>query len=203
MSPLPPRRAGGRPSRPARIALLAILLAAVVAACSGSAAASFDPAGPCVSDGKVAGAYPDLEALIPKTLAGQLPKTLDSGRNCTATQLATLASHGLKEVRFAGAVWPDGSQSGVTLAVFRGAGMQSDWVAEWYEASARAGRTTGNIQVSKPTVSGRPGQRMDLVNGESSQTVITWPSATRDTVNVLIAADEPEDRVQAALAAFT
>ncbi len=199
MSPLVLRRGRGRPTAPL---LVVVALAFVVAACGGSAAPSFDPTGPCATDGKVAGAYPELEVLLPKTLFGSAPKTLDSGRNCSKTQLGSLASRGLREVRFAGAVWPDKAQSAMTLAVFRGVGLQSEWLAEWYEATARAGRTTGNLQLSKPTIAGRPGQRMDLVNGESSQTVITWPSATTDTVNVLLAADEPEEQVQAALAAF-
>jgi hypothetical protein len=194
MSPLVPRRVGGRLSL-----LLALLF--VVTACSAAAAPSFDPTGPCTADGKRAGAYPELEQLIPAEFGGKTPKTLDSGRNCTATELNTLAGHGVKEVRFAGGVWPDGN-SGITLAVFTAPGLQSDWLAEWYEAGARAARVTGNIQLSKPTIADRPGQRMDVVNGEAPQTVITWPSTRADTINVVISSDEPEDRIQAAVAAF-
>jgi hypothetical protein len=195
-------------------------MAVILAACSTTAAASFNPTGPCAVDGRVAGAYPDLEALIPKALGAKSPSTLDSGRNCSATNLGTLATHGLTEVRFAGGVWPDGSQAALTLAVFQAPGLQSDWIGEWYEASARAARQTGNIKISKPTVGGRPANRMDLVNGESTQTVIAWPAAgsaagstagsaagsTGSTgagvINVVLAADEPESRIQEALAAF-
>ena len=79
-------------------------------------------------------------------------------------------------------------------------------MGEWYEAGARAGRTTGGIKLTKPVIAGRTGDRMDLVNGESVQTVITFAaggagSAAGDIVNVLIAADEPESRIQEALAA--
>jgi len=190
---------------PAALLVLAVLL---VAGCGSAAQPSFNPAGPCTTDGRIPGAYPDLEALVPKTLGGRAPTRLDSGRNCTATNLGALAAHGVKEIRFGGGLWTDAGQSGVTLAVFRAPGLQADWLGEWYEASARAGRTTGNITLSKPTVGGRPANRMDLVNGDSSQTVITWPgapgtgSAAGDVVNVLIAADEPESRIQEALAAF-
>jgi hypothetical protein len=192
-------------TRPRRLvtAVILCLLAGTLAACSGAAAPSFNPTGPCTADGKAAGAYPELEALVPRTFGGAAPATLDSGRNCTAKSLGTLANHGLHEVRFAGGVWPGGSNSGITIAVFRAAGLQSEWIAEWYEATARAGRTTGNIQLTKPTIGGRPGQRLDLVNGESKQTVISWPSASADTVNVVLAADEPEDQVQAAVSALS
>ena len=154
------------------------------------------------------GAYPDLEALVPGALSGRLPTSLDSGRNCSTANLGTLAGRGVREVRFAGAVWTDRPQSGVTLAVFRAPGLLADWMGEWYEASARAGRVTGGIRVTKLTVAGRQANRLDLVNGESTQVVITWPaapgtaSAAGSVVNVVIAADEPEARIQEAIAAF-
>jgi hypothetical protein len=198
-----PGSARGVRRRPALPFLALALVAAVVAgACGSTAAPSFDPTGPCTTDGRVAGAYPDLEALIPKTLAGTAPKTLDSGRNCSSKELSTLSGHGLTEVRFAGGLWQDAAQSGVTLAVFRAPGLQSEWMAEWFEAGARAARSTGGIKTTKPTVNGQPGQRLDLVNGESPQTVITWPGAETGTVRVVIAAEEPEARIQAAIAAF-
>src|SRR4029450_10729414 len=42
--------------------LLGALL--LVAACGSGQAASFDPTGPCTTDGRAPGAYPDLEALV-------------------------------------------------------------------------------------------------------------------------------------------
>ena len=42
-----------------------------LAGCSGGAAASFDPTGPCTTDGQRPGAYPDLEARIPTDAAGR------------------------------------------------------------------------------------------------------------------------------------
>ena len=193
---------GGRP-------FTALYLAAlIVAACTGGAAPSFDPSGPCTVDGRRAGAYPELEAQIPKTVAGKPPLSLDSGRNCSAVNLGTLANHGLTEVRFAGGVWTDSAQSGVTLAIFTAPGLEADWMGEWYEAGARAARQTGALKTSRVQVGGQPANRLDLVNGDSSQTVITWAAppgtsgASGTRVNVVIAADEPESRIQQAIAAF-
>ena len=203
----PPRPRQGRSSNLASAMLLAII-ALVSWACGSAESASFDPTGPCLTDGRAARAYLDLEDVVPKAIAGRPPASLDSGRNCTALNLGTLAGHGVAEVRFAGGVWVDAAQSGITLAVFRAPGLQAAWMGEWYESSARAARRTGSIAVSQPVVNGRAGNRLDLQNGDSVQTVITWPaapgspSALGNVVNVVIAADEPESRIQEAIAAF-
>ena len=55
---------------------------------------SFDPTGDCTTDGRAPGAYPDLEALVPTKFMNAAPGTLDSGRNCTATNLGSLAQAG-------------------------------------------------------------------------------------------------------------
>jgi hypothetical protein len=163
---------------------------------------SFDPNGPCGPDGRVAGAYPQLEARVPRAIAGRAPVSIDSGRNCTSANLATLATHAVTEVRFAGGVWADAAQSGITLSVWQAPGLQAAWMGEWFEAGARAVNSTGGIQTSRTTIDGRTAYRMDLMNGESKQVVITWPSASGDLVQVLLAADEPESRIQEAIAAF-
>jgi len=183
-------------------ALVLAISIGLVAACSSSGAASFNPAGPCIADGRAPGAYPDLESQVPKAVAGTTPVSRDSGRNCTGMNLGTLAAHGVTEVRFAGAIWHDAAQSGLTLAVFRAPGLRAEWIGEWYEATARAGRRTGAIQATRPLIAGRQAYRMDLVNGESKQTVVVWSSAAGDLVQVVIAADEPEARIQDAIAAF-
>src|SRR5262245_38022243 len=92
---------------------LAILATLSAVAC----AASFDPDGPCTGDGRMPGAYPSLEALVPRDVGGSAPTTVDSGRNCTDRALGSLAGHGVDELRFAGATWETGTSSGVTLAV--------------------------------------------------------------------------------------
>jgi hypothetical protein len=196
--------------------LVALVASALIAGCSGASASAspFDPTAACTTDTRIPGAYPALEALIPKTLDGKAPMSLNSGRNCTAANIGTLSTHGVSEVHFAGGVWQDAAQSGITLAVFAAPGLTADWLGEWYEASARDGRVTGDIQTKKVTVGGRQGNRLDTVNGESKQVVVTWPAdaATQaavaaswpdaSAVNVMIAGDEPASRVDEALKAF-
>src|SRR5262245_5367732 len=97
----------------------------VVAGCGSGVAASFDPTGPCTTDGKAAGAYPDLEAMVPARFRGAPPDTLDSGRNCTVTNLGSLSQLGITEVRYAGGTWTFGAERAVVLAVFRTHGLSS------------------------------------------------------------------------------
>jgi hypothetical protein len=184
---------------------LALTLVAVltVSGCgAGTTYTSFDPRSACTSDGRFPGAYPDLEARLPARFDGRDPDTLDSGRNCTAGELGTLVGHGVAEVRYAGATWELGDRSGVTLAIFAGSGLTAEWLGEWYEAGARAARRTRNISPSRPTVGGRPAYRLDTVNDDSRQTVITWDAPAGDGVYVVIAADVSEAGIQEALAAF-
>src|SRR4051794_27240056 len=86
----------------------ALVLALALASCASTVTpvASFDPSSACTADGRMPGAYPDLEALLPRTYAGNAPATVDSGRSCTKEALATLADAGIDGVRFAGATWP-------------------------------------------------------------------------------------------------
>jgi hypothetical protein len=185
------------------IALLGLVAGVVLAGCGPRGTpASFDPSSPCTTDGRFAGAYPALEARVPRAYEGKPAGQLDSGRNCSPGQLGTLAGHGITSIRFAGGIWPLGKQAAVTLAVFEGDGLTAASLGEWYEASARAARHTQNIQPTRPTIAGRPGYRLDTTNDESQQTVITWPSASGDAVYVVLAADVPESYVGDAVAAF-
>src|SRR5688572_5422476 len=65
-------------SMPRFLRLSALLVAALLAvACSAtSGAASFDPSGPCTTDGRGPGAYPELEALVPQRFLEATPKPL-------------------------------------------------------------------------------------------------------------------------------
>jgi hypothetical protein len=118
----------------ARFRVRAVFAVAFLAVLGGCAGATFDPSGPCNSDGQAAGAYPDLEALVPRSFQGRAPDRVDSGRNCSTAALATLALHDVSELRFAGAIWDLGSSSGVTLAVFEAPGLDASWMAEFFEA---------------------------------------------------------------------
>jgi hypothetical protein len=186
--------------RAGTLVLGALLL---VAACGTGQAASFDPTGPCTTDGRAPGAYPDLEAMVPKQYRGAPPdKGIDSGRNCTDTNLGTLASFGITEVRYAGGTWTFGAERAVVLAVFRTHGLDAEALAAFYFQSAKAAPRTEIVAQSAPTIAGRPGRRLDTTTGQRTQTVVTWPGAEEDVVNVVISNDLPDARIQDAIDAF-
>jgi hypothetical protein len=180
---------------------LALAVALLLAACGG-AAASFDPTGECTVDGAAPGAYPELEARVPATYEGRPPDGLDSGRNCTTENLGSLATSGITEVRFAGGTWDFGGNRAAALVVFTAPGLTADAVADFYAASARAANRTKVTGESTPTMAGAAVRRLDSTTGERIQTVVVWPAADPDTVNVVITNDLPDPKIEAAVAAF-
>ncbi|TMC65552.1 MAG: hypothetical protein E6J17_01985 [Chloroflexi bacterium] len=163
-------------TRGSRLVLpLAFGFAYAVAGCA-SASAPFDPSSACTTDGHFSRAYPELEALVPGSLGGRAPDRLDSGRSCTDTALATLKQHGVDELRFAGGLWEQGSTSGTTLVVFESPmPLDAAWLAEFYEAGARAAKNTAAIEARPLSVAGTAGYRLDTLNDDSYQTVVVWP----------------------------
>lgn len=162
-------------------------------------------------DGRAAGAYPDLEALVPGTYDGRGPNRLDSGRNCSPRNLGTMISRGVTEVRFAGGLWEVGQRSGVSLAVFRGERLTNAILFEFYETGARIAPKTDAIETKDVSVGGAAGRRVDTLNSESYQTVITW-AAGDGTIRVILVGSDiretqtralHEERVSAALAVVT
>jgi hypothetical protein len=188
--------------------LAAIVVTFLLSGCSG-AVSSFDPSGPCTTDGRFPGAYPQLEAQLPQTLGGRPPSRVDSGRNCTAGALATLASHGVTELRYAGGLWEQGPRSGTTLVVFdSSSALTAAWIAEFYEAGARAGRHTESIDSGTIQVDGQPARIFSTLNGDSYQTILVWARGVR-VVAALVATDvhdkarpEHDAAVADAVAAF-
>ncbi len=185
-----------------------VAVAAVLAACA-SAAPSFDPAAPCggAEVQQRAGAYPDLEARIPKSLAGKAPERLDSGRYCSAASLGTLVAHGLHEVHFAGGIYPASDrQAGISIVVFAADGLTATWMADSYEAGARADKRTSGVQRSSLTIAGRPGFRIDALHStdtaSTSEAVLVWPSADGRVVQVVIGSGVTEEGLRAAVDAF-
>jgi hypothetical protein len=187
-----------------------ILLAVLLGSCGG-ATATFDPNAPCTADAKLPGAYPGLEALVPKAFEGRPPSHLDSGRNCTPASLGTLAAAGFREIRFAGGLWEVGNRSGVTLAVMQAPGLTADRVADFYEAGARTARNTENVKRFPGTLNGKAGWQIETLNGESFQTIVVLPAPQASTVRVaLVGSDVREtngigdhhQRINDALAAF-
>jgi hypothetical protein len=159
---------------PGRLAALLVVLGFAVAGC----ASSFDPTGPCSTDGSVPGAYPELEAAVPTTFRSAAPAELDSGRACTTDGLGTLAGHGVKEIRFAGGTWTTGTDSGLSLAIFTtpdGSALEPAWLAEFYETGARAGKNVTSVEASDyPVTDAVQGRRIDVLNGESYQSIVVW-----------------------------
>ena len=182
--------------------LLAALVVVLVGACSGPPASSFDPVGLCTMDGSAAGAYPDLEALVPTKFMDAAPEKLDSGRNCSPENLGSLASAGISEVRFAGGTWTFGAERAAVLAVFTAPGLTAANLADLYLQSARDASRTKITKASEPTIEGRSGRRLDTTTSSRTQTVLVWPSATRDQVNVIITNDLPDERIDDAVAAY-
>jgi hypothetical protein len=196
-----------RPTSPRRrtsaVAIAALAIAAsIVAACGGGAAASFDVAAGCPSEGRAAGAYPELEKRVPTTYEGRGPTTLDSGRHCDAASLGTLAQAGFDEVRFAGGTWDLGGYRAAALVVFEAPGLTADQVADFYGTSALGANRTTVTGESTPEIAGRRGHRLDTMTGDRVQTVVVWPAADPGLVNVVITNDLPDPKIQAAVDAF-
>jgi hypothetical protein len=166
-----------------RLTLGAALLATVLG-CAGQA---FDPAGPCVTDGRAPGAYPDLEAAIPDAFEGRGPDELDSGRSCTPTGLGTLAQRGIAELRYAGGLWRTGGQSGVTLAVFSADGLEPQDMLAFYEAGTSASRRIERVTSGEYRRGGRSMLRLDALVDGSDQTIVVWADA--GLVRVALVAD--------------
>jgi hypothetical protein len=201
------RRPAGRRATSTLLAAI-VVVAALVVGCG----SSFDPTGPCVADGSAPGAYPELEAAVPKTYAGTAPGDLDSGRTCTKDGLGTLAGHAVTELRYAGAIWSTGSESGVSLVVFANPNgpLDASWLSEFYQAGAAAGKNVTSVDASDyPVRVGVTGRRIDVLNGESYQSVVAWEEDGRvavalvaDSVREIETKDAHEKVVRAAVDAF-
>ncbi len=174
-----------------RFRAVVVLVVAAVALVVAGCGAKFDPTGPCTSDGNVPGAYPALEAMVPKVFRGGPPRQLDSGRTCSTDGLATLKSHGIDELRFAGATWDTGTDSGLSLATFASEGptaLRPEWVSEFYETGARNGKNVETVDSKAYDVgAGISGTKIDVLNGESYQSVVVWERNGR--IEVALIAD--------------
>jgi hypothetical protein len=174
--PLILRAGGARLPRTWLALTFCVALAATLTAC-GSAGPSFDPKATCGPDGKVAGAYPDLEARLPTTFDGKAPTSLDSGRHCSETALGSLITHDAAGIEFAGAAWDLGQGTGVSSALFSLAGrdLPAAWIAEFYEIGARTAKRTENITAIRQEFAGTGATyRLDTLNELSLQTVVSW-----------------------------
>lgn len=190
---------------PVVVATVALVATLTLAACGSGRVltASFDPASPCTTDGRMAGAYPDLETLLPTAYEGTAPGTLDSGRTCTVGALGTLAKEGVTGVRFAGATWSLGSSSGLTVAVFDGAGLDTAKLFDFYAVPAETASHTDKFRVLDTTVEGVAARRLEVLNKDgTTNTIVVWPDGAEGRVRVLLASDLGDAKVAAALDQF-
>jgi hypothetical protein len=190
-------------ARPVGLVALIVVSLLFVACGREIPVARFDPASACTTDGRFAGAYPELEALLPTAYEGAAPTSVDSGRNCTPEALGTLADEGMDGVRFAGATWDLGGTTALTFAVFEGDGLDASRMLAFYEEGARTARRTDRLEVSDTTVGGAAARRLDVLGTDGSgQTVVTWPADEAGRVNVLLAGNLGDTRVLEALETF-
>jgi hypothetical protein len=170
-----------------------VAILASVAAC-GQAGGTFAPGGPCVADGRGAGTYPDLEAKVPRSLDGRAATSVDSGRKCSESALGSLTTHGVTDLRFAGAVWNGGNDAGTSIAVLAlptGA-LPAAWAEEFYGFGAVTGKKTDNIATSRPSFDG-VGEtfRIDALNDLSFQSVVVWQDGPLVRVVIVATAVDP------------
>jgi len=105
-------------------------------------------------------------------------------------------------VRFAGGTWDFGGERAAALVVFQAPGLTAAQVADFYGTSAQTANRTTITGVTTPEIVGRSGHRLDTMTGDRVQTVVVWPSATPDVVNVVITNDLPDGKIQSAVDAF-
>ena len=103
---------------------------------------------------------------------------MDSGANCSAGALATYTTHGIRELRFAGATWDGSNGDGTVIALMSTQtpaqpALQVAWVEEFYTAGAQNATHTENIATTRPSM---PGAglvfRLEALNNLSLQTVV-------------------------------
>ena len=173
------RRLGWFMGLTATLAVLGLVMA--LAGCGRTPEPS-GPLGPCGEDAKSVGGYPEMEAVVPRLLDGKAPDTVNSGRSCSPTALGSLTTHGIHELRFAGATWSHGGADATVIAVLATPTEQplpqEAWIQEFYTAGAVAGKHTENTTTTRPVMEGA-GQvfRLDTLNDLSLQSVVIWGDA--------------------------
>ncbi len=86
--------------------------------------------------------------------------------------------------------------------MFSAPGLTAEDVAVFYKNSAATANRTVVTATTTPELAGRPGFRVDTETGDRLQTVLTWPAADADRVNVVISTDLPDPKLLAAVDAL-
>ena len=134
----------------------------------------FDPTGPCTADGRVPGAYPALEAQVPKALGRAARRHARLRPELHLDGARDAGGHGVDESASPAGLVAPWAKAGVDPGgLQRRRASRPEWLGEWYEAE-RAGRarTRRQITPTRPKVAGQQGYRLDTINGDSNQTVI-------------------------------
>jgi len=188
-----------------RVSTGLLLVTVVAAACAGlGSAPTSDPSAPCggAEEQRAPGLDPELEALLPATISGVAPSTLDSGRYCSAKALGLLADAGFDDVGFAGATWPAADGAGMAIVVYRAPGLTLDAMADAFARGADDARSVNQVHTRAIEVAGRSGVRIDAAMRDDRQTVYLWPAASKETINVVIGSKVDQARLDAALEAM-
>ena len=113
---------------------------------------------------------------------------------CSESALGSLTTHGVTDLRFAGAVWSGGSDAGTSIAVL---GLPTGtlpvaWAEEFYGVGAVTGKKTDNIATSRPSFD-RVGEtfRIDALNDLSFQSVVVWQDGPLVRVVIVATAVDP------------
>ena len=181
--------------------LVAVLAgAATLAACGGAGVPPVDgaaPTGGACADTLGAGLDAELEALLPGEIEGRAPASVESGRLCSGESLGTLIPAGIREVRFAGATWPDGDR-GVSLVLYRAPNLDLDRMADAFANGAGAARRISNVTARETTFAGGRAIRIDAVARDRALNVLLWSPRPPDLVAAVLASGVPEERIVAA-----
>ena len=185
------------------VALALATLAVTGCAITGSTPTP-DAAAPCAGadEQRAPGFDPELEALIPATIEGVAPSSLDSGRYCSPKALGLLAEAGVGEVRFAGATWPGDDASGLAVVIYRAPGLTLDAMADAFARGADDARSVNQVHAQAVEVAGRPAVRIDAAMRDDQQTVYLWPNVEPETINAVIGSGVDQARLDAALEAM-
>ncbi len=185
-------------------AIVAITLLSAGCSSNAPALASFDPASPCngANSQVMEGAYPNLEAVLPASLAGVARTSVVSGRLCSANTLGTLYGHGIHETHFASAVWNRGGGSGIQMTIMEGTGLTVANALESYQSGAANAPKVHSLKTAAVTINGQAGMRLEIENDDYQQIVVVWPTDRPERVHVLITSNVHEPDIQVALSAF-
>ena len=147
---------------------------------------------------------PSSRPCCPRRTTGRRPTRVDSGRNCTAEALGTLADDGITGVEFAGATWePSGTIRASRRPCSRARASSPKELFTFYRESGGTDRHTEKMSTSDVTVAGQerpparhPRDRRHRPDGRG------LAADQPDTVFVLLAADVGDAAVPDALGQF-